>query len=76
MPIKLIGPKASFTGKTLWEIVGNLKNFGVGRLVFKSHFLNYPEVSYYKIVKVQPVMASTNKVCKSSGTCLFMRAIS
>ncbi|KAI4470283.1 28s ribosomal protein s34 mitochondrial [Holotrichia oblita] len=33
MPYKYIGRTHSFKGKTLWEIVGNLKNFGVGRLV-------------------------------------------
>jgi small subunit ribosomal protein S34 len=31
--IKYIGRKTDFRGKSLWEIVGNLKNFGVGRVV-------------------------------------------
>jgi small subunit ribosomal protein S34 len=34
MPIiKYIGKKTNLHGNTLWEIVSNLKNFGVGRVV-------------------------------------------
>lgn len=62
MPVKLVGPKVNFKGKTLWEIVGNLKNLGAGRLVVKSHFANYPEPSYYKILNVQPLAAPTKRV--------------
>ncbi|KDR20025.1 28S ribosomal protein S34, mitochondrial [Zootermopsis nevadensis] len=53
MPIKYVGRTTSFKGKTLWEIVGNLKNFGVGRIVVRSTFERYPEPSYLKICKVQ-----------------------
>lgn len=53
MPIKYIGRTTSFRGKTLWEIVGNLKDFGVGRMVVRSVFERYPEPSYMKIVKVE-----------------------
>ena len=55
--IKLIGRTTDFQGKTLWEILGNLKNFGVGRYVARNKFQRYPEPSYMKIVKVeaQPV---------------------
>jgi Mitochondrial 28S ribosomal protein S34 len=31
--IKYIGRTTDFKGKTLWQIVSNLKNFGVGRVV-------------------------------------------
>jgi small subunit ribosomal protein S34 len=31
--IKLVGRTTDFKGKTLWQIVSNLKNFGVGRVV-------------------------------------------
>ncbi|KAL6442032.1 hypothetical protein ACFW04_002396 [Cataglyphis niger] len=52
MPIKLIGRSTNFKGKTLWEILGNLKNFGVGRLVIRNRFQRYPEPCYMKILKV------------------------
>ncbi|XP_040151580.1 uncharacterized protein LOC120893640 [Anopheles arabiensis] len=51
--IKYIGRTTDFRGKTLWEIVGNLKNFGVGRIVVRSMFERYPEPSFMKIVKVE-----------------------
>lgn len=53
MPYKYIGKTTSFKGKTLWEIVGNLKNFGIGRIVTRSRFERYPEPSYFKILKVE-----------------------
>lgn len=54
MPIiKYIGRKTDFKGKTLWEIVGSLKNFGVGRIVVRSMFERYPEKSFMKILKVE-----------------------
>ena len=53
MPIKYVGRTTDFKGKTLWEIVGNLKNFGVGRIVVRSIFERYPEPSYLKICKVE-----------------------
>ncbi|KAF5304053.1 hypothetical protein FQA39_LY01838 [Lamprigera yunnana] len=55
MPIKYIGKTFDFKGKTLWEILGNLKNFGVGRIIARSMFERYPEPSYIKIVKVETV---------------------
>lgn len=33
--VKYIGRTTDFCGKPLWEILGNLKNFGVGRVVGK-----------------------------------------
>jgi len=36
MSIKLIGRTTDFKGKPLWEILGNLKNFGVGRIVIRN----------------------------------------
>ncbi|XP_017778074.1 PREDICTED: 28S ribosomal protein S34, mitochondrial [Nicrophorus vespilloides] len=53
MPYKYIGRKTDFRGKTLWEILGNLKNFGVGRIVTRSIQERYPEPSFMKIVKVE-----------------------
>lgn len=52
MPIKLIGRTTDFKGKPLWEILANLKNFGVGRIVIRNRFQRYPEPCYIKILKV------------------------
>lgn len=60
MSIKYIGRTTDFCGKTLWEIVGNLKNYGVGRLVYTQKLLRYPEPSYYKILKVTPIQHDGN----------------
>lgn len=57
--VKLIGRKTDFKGKTLWEIVGNLKNFGVGRVVVRNMFERYPEKSFMRILKVE---AAPNEV--------------
>ncbi|XP_055611376.1 uncharacterized protein LOC129757981 [Uranotaenia lowii] len=51
--VKYIGRTTDFRGKTLWEIVGNLKNFGVGRVVVRSMMERYPEPSFMRIVKVE-----------------------
>ncbi|XP_023301365.2 uncharacterized protein LOC111683519 [Lucilia cuprina] len=53
--IKYVGRKTDFKGKTLWEIVGDLKDYGVGRLVIRNMFQRYPEPCYFKILKVQTV---------------------
>lgn len=51
--IKYVGRTTDFKGKTLWEIVGSLKNYGVGRLIVRSVFQRYPEPCYMKILKVE-----------------------
>ncbi|XP_068618795.1 uncharacterized protein mRpS34 [Battus philenor] len=51
--IKYVGRTTDFKGKTLWEIVGSLKNHGVGRIIVRSVFERYPEPSFMKIVKVE-----------------------
>lgn len=51
--IKYVGRTTDFKGKSLWEIVGCLKNFGVGRVVVRSVFERYPEPSFMRIVKVE-----------------------
>nr|CAH7718529.1 unnamed protein product [Callosobruchus chinensis] len=48
MPYKYIGRVTDYKGKTLWEILGNLKNNGVGRIVARNKF-----ECYYKILKVE-----------------------
>lgn len=52
---KLVGRTTDFKGKTLWEIVGSLKGFGVGRVVVRNMFQRYPEPSYMRILKVEAV---------------------
>ncbi|XP_060827274.1 uncharacterized protein LOC132913202 [Bombus pascuorum] len=52
MVIKYIGRTHTFKGKPLWEILGNLKNHGVGRIVIRSAQQRYPEASYMRILKV------------------------
>lgn len=52
MVIKYIGRTHYLKGKPLWEILGNLKNYGVGRLVIRGTQQRYPEISYMKILKV------------------------
>lgn len=53
MPIKYIGRTTNFKGKSLWEILGNLKDFGVGRIVVRSVFERYPQPTFNKIMKVE-----------------------
>ncbi|XP_042232403.1 uncharacterized protein LOC121873151 [Homarus americanus] len=56
MPYVLVGRTTNFKGKRLWEIVGCLKNFGVGRMVVRSTFERYPEPCFYRIVNAEPEM--------------------
>lgn len=51
--VKFIGRTTDFKGKTLWEIVGNLKNFGVGRIIIRHMFQRYEEPCFMKILKVE-----------------------
>ncbi|XP_067648411.1 small ribosomal subunit protein mS34-like [Eurosta solidaginis] len=50
--IKYIGRTTDFRGNTLWELVGNLRDFGVGRLVIRNMFQRYEEPCYMRILKV------------------------
>lgn len=65
MPIKYIGRQTDFKGKTLWEILGNLKDFGVGRMVIRNRFQRYSEPCYMRILKVaalpQPMEENENR---------------
>lgn len=53
MPYKYIGKTTDFKGKTLWQILGNLKDFGVGRIIGRNRFQRYPEPCYFKVRKVE-----------------------
>lgn len=51
--ITYVGKKSDCCGKTLWEIVGNLKGFGVGRIFVRNlEIKKYEEPCFYKILKV------------------------
>lgn len=54
MSVKFFGKPSKFSGKSLWEIVGNLKNFGEGRLIITCESFKYPEPSFFRIVRIQP----------------------
>lgn len=51
--IKFVGRTTNQYGKTLWEIVGNLKDYGVGRIVIRQMFQHYSEPCYMRILKVE-----------------------
>lgn len=51
--VKYVGRTTDFKGKTLWEIVGNLKDFGVGRIVIRNMFQRYKEPCFMKILRVE-----------------------
>lgn len=51
--IKYVGKPTPFAGKTLWEIVGNLKDFGVGRIVVRNSTKEFKEPSFLKILEVK-----------------------
>ncbi|XP_029041779.1 28S ribosomal protein S34, mitochondrial [Osmia bicornis bicornis] len=59
MPIKYVGRTTTFKGKPLWEIVANLKNHGVGRMVIRSRFQRYPEPCFMRILKVAALPDTT-----------------
>lgn len=51
--LKYIGRKSHFAGKTLWEILGNLKDFGVGRVIVRNSYVKrFKEPCYMKILEV------------------------
>ena len=53
MPYKYFGRTISFKGKSLWEIIGNLKDFGVGRIVYRGVMQRYSELTFLKILQVE-----------------------
>ncbi|GFT82174.1 uncharacterized protein NPIL_567021 [Nephila pilipes] len=55
MSVRIIGKKSPFTGKLLFEILNNLKNYGLGRVIMRNSFKKYPELSFYVIKKVIPM---------------------
>lgn len=59
--VKYIGYPSPYVGKHLLWLLGNLKNFGVGRIITRTSFERYPEPSYYVITKVVPYMDDANQ---------------
>jgi len=62
--IKYIGRTTDFRGNTLWELVSNLPNWGVGRLLIRNMFQRYPEPCYMRILKVQSVDEQPGEIRK------------
>lgn len=56
--IHYYGKKTNFVGKTLFEILANLRNFGINRMLIKQEELlqNPNQKCYYIVKKVEPVM--------------------
>lgn len=56
--IHYYGKKTNFVGKTLFEILANLRNFGVNRMLLKQEELlkNPGQRCYYVVKKVEPVL--------------------
>ncbi|XP_054718696.1 uncharacterized protein LOC129228083 [Uloborus diversus] len=55
MPVQLIGKVSPYTGKLLFELLNNLKNYGIGRVVVRNSYRQFPEISFYVIRKVVPM---------------------
>ncbi|KAH8301217.1 hypothetical protein KR018_007954 [Drosophila ironensis] len=53
--IKYIGRTTDFRGNTLWELVSELPNWGVGRMLIRNMFQRYPEPCYMRILQVRAV---------------------
>ena len=57
MPRVYIGRTHDLYGKSLWELLCNLKDFGVGRVIKRTKFnRRYPEASWYRVISAQPEM--------------------
>ena len=55
MKIHFIGNECGYNGKRLMYILGRLKNYGVGRMVYRVNFHEkYPEPTFFKITSVRP----------------------
>lgn len=51
-----IGKPSKHIGKTAFQILANLKNFGVGRMLTRHEFDAFPEPSYHIVKKVEARM--------------------
>ncbi|XP_025407798.1 uncharacterized protein LOC112681718 [Sipha flava] len=64
MKVKLIGRASNVSGKTLWEIIGNLRNAGIGRLVTRNSYNRYEEPCFFKVLAVEPTAYIENQTRK------------
>lgn len=51
-----IGRKSAHLGKTAFQILMRLKNFGIGRMLTRHEFDAFPEPSFHVVKKVAPFM--------------------
>ena len=66
MRIHYVGRPTYYKGKRLFDILCRLKNFGVGRIVVRNHYLEqYSEPTYYVIKEVHPDMSDPTQVDSS-----------
>ena len=56
MPYIYVGNPSIYQGRRLFQILCQLKNFGQGRIVYRSEEQNHPEPSFYRILLAQPEM--------------------
>ena len=57
MPRVYIGRTHDLYGKSLWELLCNLKDFGVGRVIKRTKLnRRYPEASWFRVISAQPEM--------------------
>lgn len=66
--VKFIGRTTTLRGKRLFDILSRLKNFGVGRMVYRNMFQERyaPAPCYYVITKVDPDMNDPTEVSDNS----------
>ena len=82
MPYYYVGRTTTYSGKNLYDILSKLKNWGVGRMVYRNLFHErYPEKSYYIITEVHPHMkdridkyniTTFNEVKIKSSVCILL----
>eukprot|EP00096_Caligus_rogercresseyi_P010604 TRINITY_DN3931_c0_g1_i1.p1 TRINITY_DN3931_c0_g1~~TRINITY_DN3931_c0_g1_i1.p1 ORF type:complete len:244 (-),score=65.94 TRINITY_DN3931_c0_g1_i1:76-807(-) len=61
MPYVYVGLPSPYGGKPLFRILNNLKNFGIGRIVYRTNDYERSESpSFYKILFAQPEMDPKN----------------
>ena len=51
-----IGKESRHVGKTAFQILGNLKNFGIGRMLTRHEFDIFPEPSFHIVKRAEPRM--------------------
>ena len=61
--VVFVGKTVKYNGKRLFDILCRIKNFGVGRIVYRQSELDaYPEACYTRVTKVKPDMTDPTQV--------------